>query len=136
LGSLEQRPVRSRHLVFAALALLGSPAALAADPSEIQVANGSPWTIVCRATLAHWFAIDLVEIEPGGSAAFALSVDRTTGMIAALNASGDAMPVELLFCGRAGHAYETRALLPLRETLASRSYSFRCRENAGRLSCQ
>lgn len=99
-----------------ALLLLAQAApARAGDPEErvFEVENASSARIACRATIAHWFAADLGDAAPGGTVTFTAGIGAD-GTVVLTNARGERMPVETAFCGRLGHAWETRSQLDLR----------------------
>lgn len=84
---------------------------LVAAPVEIHNSGVAP--ILCQAEIAHWFAIDLASIAPGGSASLDLRYEPRSGTWAAMNARGEALPVERAWCGFEGRTYETRWNLSL-----------------------
>lgn len=94
----------------------GLPAATGSDglaPLPVTVANETGAAIACGATLAHWYAADLGTAGPGRRIAIALWADQATGEALLLNAHGDRMPVQTLWCGLEGRSWETRATIAL-----------------------
>lgn len=82
-------------------------------PVPVEVRNSGTTSILCQAEIAHWFATDLARIAPNDSASLDLRFDPQTGTWAAMNARGEALPVERAWCGLEGRTYETRWNLSL-----------------------
>lgn len=109
---------------------------LEAAPLTVTNRTGEP--IACSAQLAHWYSTGLAEIAPAGSATIPLWFDPETGTVTVLNDKAENMPVEALFCGFAGRAYETRALVTLERAAgaAPGARSIACGEDGARLACR
>ncbi len=93
-------------------------AGLVHTPVIVRDATGEP--LSCETRLAHWYSSEPVAIAPGATATVDLWFDPETGTYAALNVKSDNMPVESLWCGLSGRAYETRAEITLDRTRAMR----------------
>lgn len=106
--------------------------ALTAMP--VEIVNSSPDTILCEAEIAHWFALELARIPAGERATLDLRFHDASGAWAAMNALGEALPVERAWCGIAGRSYETRQMLTLQRA-APAPQSLDCRSEAGSLVC-
>ncbi|QPC86236.1 hypothetical protein GA830_05395 [Mesorhizobium sp. NBSH29] len=133
--------MRFALLSFAAASLLctGARAAetvdlkgLVAVPTKVRNSGDAP--ILCQAEIAHWFATDLVRIEPGATATLDLRFDTQSGAWAVLNAGGEALPLERAWCGVEGHTYETRFTLAL-DRSNPQPATLDCRPQAAGLSC-
>lgn len=106
---------------------------LVAVPVEVRNSGTTP--ILCQAEIAHWFATDLARIAPGESASLDLRFDPLSGTWAAMNARGEALPVERAWCGLEGRTYETRWNLSLgRDQPQARQLD--CRGEGDRLNCR
>ena len=107
------------------------------ESMPLSVANGTISPIVCRAELAHWYSIDLVELAPGSAADIALWFDPDSGTVTVLNEKQENMPIEKLWCGLKDRAYATRAELRLdrRLSVAPGKLAVRCSERDGLLRC-
>ncbi|MEW5421693.1 hypothetical protein HNS03_07220 [Amorphus sp. 3PC139-8] len=81
--------------------------------APIELANDGTRALSCTAQLAHWYSEAVAEVPAGASRSIDLWFDPATASFVRLNALEDNMPVEALWCGAAGKAYETRAALPL-----------------------
>lgn len=81
--------------------------------SPLAVTNQGPEPISCTAEYAHWYSSGIGTAEPGRKLEIPLWFETATGTYVMLNARQENLPVESLWCGIAGKAYETRALLPL-----------------------
>jgi hypothetical protein len=106
---------------------------LVATPVEIHNSSAAP--ILCQAEIAHWFAIDLARIGPGDSASLDLRFDPLSGTWAAMNARGEALPVERAWCGLEGRTYETRWNLTLGRD-QPQAQQLDCRGEGDRLDCR
>lgn len=104
----------------------------APEPFAIRVTNRAPLAIACEAEIAHWFSDRLATIPPGAASRIELVRDPGTGTVARVNADGAAMPVERLWCGIAGRAWESRAELPFRDGPATLA----CRLAGAALACE
>ncbi|MCB1499103.1 MAG: hypothetical protein KDK07_04825 [Bauldia sp.] len=82
-------------------------------PAPLTIANAADAPIVCVGELAHWYSAELGRAEPGTSTTIPLWFDPATGTYTALNDKRENMPVEALWCGIAGRAYATRAVVAL-----------------------
>ena len=82
-----------------------------ADPVEVSVANETQAPLDCQAALAHWYSDELGRIAPGGELTLTLWHDDETGVLNLLNAGGDRMPVEAVWC--ASDIARTRLKLPM-----------------------
>lgn len=84
---------------------------LVAIPFEITNTGETP--LSCEAKFAHWYSLTL------GTAAFGVTVSTTfwsdpkTGAVAMMNAVGDQVAVERIWCGAEGRDWETRFEMPL-----------------------
>ncbi len=122
--------MRLPPLFYAITLLTASSSALAVELRYEPVRNGTaglvhaPFIVrdatseplSCETRLAHWYSSEPVIIAPGAMATVDLWFDPETGTYAALNVKSDNMPVESLWCGVAGRAYETRAEITLDRT--------------------
>lgn len=79
----------------------------------LEIRNTGPDTLACTAELAHWYSQPVATVVAGAVAVVELWFAPATGTFALLNPQEDNMPVEALWCGIAGRAYETRAALRL-----------------------
>lgn len=110
-----------------------NPDHLVAVPIEIRNTSSAP--VLCQAEIAHWFATDLATIAPGERAELGLRFDTATGTWAAMNAKGEALPVERAWCGFEGRTFETRFDLTLeREKPQPRTID--CTAEDQRLGCR
>lgn len=83
------------------------------SPVTLTVTNAAAEAIACHADIAHWYSLELAQAAPGAALEIELWFDPKTGTYAALNDKRENLPVERLWCGLAGRAYATRALLSL-----------------------
>ncbi len=106
---------------------------LVAMPIDVRNSGSAP--ILCQAEIAHWFSLDLARIPPGENASLDLRFDTQSGTWAAMNARGEALPVERAWCGVEGHAYETRWDLKLGRS-RPQPQQLDCRAESAGLSCR
>lgn len=102
-------------------------------PMTLRLTNAADTALDCQAQLAHWYSQALATLAPGETAAITLWRDPATGTLALLNEHADNLPVEALWCGRAGQAYATRGALPLDH--AGGDLALTCRAPGPRVVC-
>jgi hypothetical protein len=110
-----------------------------AERVELRVANASSGPMACVASLAHWYSERLGEAAAGAMLGVVLWHDPETGVLNLMNATDDRMPVEAIWCGRAGavHATRDRIALPFAAGPAPEAIARVCRDGAdGRLACE
>lgn len=104
----------------------------------VDVTNAGTEALTCTIQLAHWYSAAIVDTAPGASAHIDLWFAPASGTYLILNDKQDNMPVESLWCGIAGRAYETRAAIALdrqsRTAPAARKIS--CSVSGSHLSCK
>ena len=106
------------------------------DQASFSVANRAAHPIVCIAELAHWYSAELGRAEAGAELRIPLWRDPSTGAFVALNDKTENMPVEALWCGLEGRAYETRAALRIeRARQGAMPADIVCHEEGERLVC-
>lgn len=105
--------------------------------TPLTVANNGTRPITCNAALAHWYSTTVAEVAPGARAAIPLWTDPQSGTVSVLNDKNENMPVEALYCGISGRAYETRAMLDLerRAGAPADASSVACTDADGALAC-
>lgn len=101
----------------------------------LTVSNSGDVPIRCEAEIAHWFAQSLAAIAPGGSADLGLEFSQADGTWAAINARGEAMPVERVWCGIDGRSYATRRMLVL-DRADPRPTHLDCRAGENAVECR
>ncbi len=79
--------------------------------APVTVTNKAAEAIACTAQLAHWYSMGLGTIAPGKNLRIALWLEEATRTPVLLNDKQENMPVEAVWCGIAGRAYETRAAI-------------------------
>ena len=102
--------------------------------APIVIRNSGAAPILCQAELAHWFATDLARVTPGQNASLDLRFQPRDGSWAAINARGEALPVERAWCGLEGSAYATRWNLSLGRD-DPRAQKLDCRAQGDALRC-
>jgi hypothetical protein len=105
------------------------------DRMQIRVMNATGAPLACEALIAHWYSETVARIPSGGSAMVELWRDPATGVVALLNALGDNLPLEALFCGYDGRAYATRAPLDFRHA-SEPAQDIVCRPEGPLLACR
>jgi hypothetical protein len=99
---------------MAQAALAGPPRAETYLPIDMTVVNEGAEALECQAVAGHWFSFDLGIGAHGEKLRFDMSVDPKTGTVVMFNSMKDAVPIESVFCGINGRAWETRFVFPLR----------------------
>lgn len=100
--------------------------------------NVTTLRIACSVSLAHWYAAELGQAEPGEVVEAKLWLDPASGETYLLNASEDRMPIETLWCGIAGRSWETRSVVPLSREAGSApaAITLSCSQAGDRLQCR
>lgn len=109
------------------------------SPLTLTVTNAGANAIACHADIAHWYSLELAKAAPGAALDIELWFDPKTGTYAALNDKRENLPVERLWCGVDGRAYETRALVSLdrhAEAQPAAKRMLSCAESGKRLACR
>ncbi|MDQ3558072.1 MAG: hypothetical protein M3453_02585 [Pseudomonadota bacterium] len=106
-------------------------------PFRFEAGNAGVEPIACGASVAHWFSLELGRADPGRAVATELWSEPASGAVFAINASGDRMAVEALWCGFEGRAWETAAHIALKRRAETPAPDIRviCRAAGSRLSC-
>jgi hypothetical protein len=82
-------------------------------PVAFAVANEADRPIRCEAAIAHWYSAIVGEAAPGASVAATLWSRPETGEVFLLNAVGDRMPIQTLWCGFADGSVSSRSEIGL-----------------------
>ncbi len=106
--------------------------------APVRLTNAAPAAVTCTAQIAHWYSLEVARAEAGADAEIALWFKPETGTFVLLNDKEENMPVEALWCGFAGRAYETRGPISLeRKTGAEVSArTVTCVPEGERLACR
>ena len=124
---------------------LHEPIAGAADGAEgpallpLTIRNLADREITCVAQLAHWYAVGLGRPGPGSAITAKLWHDPSDGTLALLNAGGDRMLVEAVWCAPADAPAARRAQvrLPFRAGPPPERFAATCwTDGRGRLTCK
>lgn len=111
-----------------------------AQPVTLRIRNDGAADLACTAALAHWYSQALGRAAPGAALDVALWHDPQTGVLNLLNAQGDRMPVEAVWCRPAGtgRAARGRVGLPLAAGPAPARIARACApaEGGGRIACR
>jgi len=132
--------MKRRRIRAGAALLLGGLlcAAAAPAPVRIEVRNEAGAPLQCQVLASHWYAQPARDVPPGGTFRVSLLFDATTGAV--LDDAQRRLPLETLFCGRAGEAWRTRSDLHLGELVAAAAGKgvarVVCRAAADRLDCR
>lgn len=105
---------------------------------EFTAENRTDGPIDCGAALAHWYSTDLGEAAPGAVVEAALWVNPADGTVYLLNAVGDRMPVQTLWCGVAGRSWATRSEIRLERRADAAPGAIRvvCEGGGDRVACR
>jgi len=111
-------------------------AGLSHVPVVVRNTGAAPMT--CTIQLAHWYSLTLGDTLPGGRKVIDLWFNPKSGAYLILNDKQDNMPVEALWCGIAGRAFETRTAIALdrSEGGAPEPEVMRCAAVDAHLVCQ
>jgi hypothetical protein len=99
-------------MVAATLLAAASPATI-----RIEIRNASSAPMICELLAAHWYTpLPAILAQPGATATLTLAFDAARGE--AVDDPSRKLPLETLFCGRPGRAWETRGTLDLQRLAA------------------
>lgn len=118
-------------LASPALAADRGPAGLTRMPFTAH--NADAGDISCSVSLAHWYSDELGRAAPGAAVTTEFWKDPASGTLYLLNETGDRMAVQMIWCGQAGRAWETRSTLVL---AASGESDFTCKAEGDALVCR
>jgi len=90
-------------------------------PAPAVIVNTGREPLACTAQLAHWYSRVVGMAAPGAGARVNLWFDPVTGTYLILNDKRENMPVEALWCGIAGRAYITRAMIDLDRRIGAKA---------------
>jgi len=119
---------RARNGVKGAVLLTGLCLALPAGRAagtgsgvklNVTIGNATGAVLQCQALAAHWYSLPLREVPPGGSVVMQFTFVPARGEVTAEPES--TLPIEVLYCGRAGAAWATRSEIDLRGAAAQAS---------------
>lgn len=107
-------------------------------PVPLSLTNAGQASLLCIGELAHWYSTEVARIEAGATVRVDLWFDPQTGTYTLLNDSDENMPLEALWCGRAGRAYETRARVTLDRRLngTPAALDLTCDSDKSRVRCE
>lgn len=109
-------------------------------PVQITVDNQTGGRLECQAVAGHWYSFDLGTGAAAATMTFDMAVDPMTGTVVMWNSAMDPVPLESIYCGIAGKAWDTRFTFPLRriaETAdADETSAFVCEAAEGRVACR
>ena len=103
---------------------------------SLTVTNSDSEAVSCSADIAHWYSVELATAAPGAKMPVELWFDPETGTFSILNDKRENLPVERLWCGFAGRAYETRSQITLERMARPAERTVTCAAADGRLACQ
>lgn len=110
-------------------------AGLAHVPITVRNVGAAP--MACTIQLAHWYSLSLADALPGGRTVIDLWFEPKSGAYLILNDKQDNMPVEALWCGIAGRAFETRTAIELDRSKSAKPApaTLRCKARDDRMLC-
>lgn len=118
-----------RQLIALAAFGLMAPHALAAQnlgPFPVAIENDTAGPLACYAMAGHWYGFDL-GIVPGGHVMhLPLSLRPADRTLSLQNSLGQPVPIQMIYCGVVGHAYDTRTILDLQSLIARRQHVTFC----------
>lgn len=106
------------------------------EPLRLVVRNASSGDLACEAQIAHWYSIGIGRIAPGDLMTRRLWRDPASGTVSVLNAKRENLPIESLWCGFAGRAWQTRAPIVLDHAREGRPVELTCRPARDALVCK
>jgi hypothetical protein len=103
----------------------------------IDVRNRAHVTLECHAVAGHWYGFDFGTIPAGATTRIVFGLDRGSGTVSLPNSLNQRLPIQYVYCGRAGDAWHTRADLPLRRLAdGARPAIITCRDSGAGVACE
>jgi hypothetical protein len=102
----------------------------------IAIENRTGGTLSCYATAGHWYGFDLGSVQGGGVMRLPLSLRPADGTLSLQNSLGQPVPIQMIYCGDAGRAYDTRTILDLQAFVARGQHSTLCTRAGGLPVCR
>lgn len=125
-------------------ALLLSPTAAGAGsakllPLHFTILNSTDSELTCQALAARWYAFELGNDASGRRLTVEMSLDPATETVSMFNDIHEAVPIQTLYCGYSGRAWETRFEFPLHrlagEAAPKGGVTLTCRSQKSGLIC-
>ena len=110
-----------RRVIAASVALLMTAPASASQslgPFPIAIENHSSGPLACYALAGHWYGFDLGIVTDGKVMRLPLSLRPADRTLSLQNSLGQPVPIQMIYCGDAGNAYDTRTVLDLQSLIA------------------
>jgi hypothetical protein len=104
----------------------------------VRIDNATGAALECQALAAHWYSFPVERLEPDRNITMSFSFLPARGEVTAEPASK--LPIERLYCGRAGRAWATRGEIDVRAVAARAAaddgnVSLSCRADGAAVSC-
>lgn len=139
--------MQKRWRIAALAAALGTLPAGAAVPRadyyvpvHMSATNAGAEPLECQAVAGHWYSFDLGIGATAARLDFDLSVDPKTGTVVMYNSAKDPVPIETVFCGIKGKAWDTRFVFPLRtiaeQAAIGKASDFQCEAKGDTVACR
>ncbi len=119
---------RRRLIAFSMALLTASPAAASQSlaPFPIAIENHTSGALACYALAGHWYGFDLGVVQGGHVMRLPLSLQQADRTLSLQNSLGKPVPIQMLYCGDAGNAYDTRTVLDLQSLIARDQHTALC----------
>lgn len=124
-----ERGFHRRLVIVASGGFLLAAAPAPDGPLHVTIRNAAGVALECQVLGAHWYAQPPQSLPAGGQTTLSLHV--TAGGLR-MDAG---LPVERIFCGFAGRAWQTRGELDLAILAAGGANSAACRNDGERVAC-
>jgi hypothetical protein len=118
---VDRRRVWRRRLLAAAAVLFAAPPATASQSLgafPIAIENHASGALSCYALAGHWYGFDLGILPSGHVMRLPLSLRAADRTLSLQNSLGQPVPIQMIYCGNAGNAYDTRTILDLQSLIA------------------
>lgn len=123
------RRIWRRRVIAAWVALLVAAPATASQslgPFPIAIENHTSAALACYALAGHWYGFDLGTVPGGHVMRLPLSLRAADRTLSLQNSLGQPVPIQMIYCGDAGNAYDTRTVLDLQALIARGQHFARC----------
>jgi hypothetical protein len=106
---------------------------------RFTVLNSTESELTCQALAGRWYAFELGSEAPGRRFTVLMSLDPATDTVSMFNDIHEAVPIQTLYCGYSGRAWETRFQFPLHrlagEAAPTGGVTLTCRSRKSALIC-
>lgn len=118
-----------RLVIFTICVQSGAALAAPLRPVTLEIRNATGNALECQILAAHWYTLPGLALAPGQAGT--VSLFAADGVVQ----TAERLPVERIFCGLAGNAWQTRGEVDLRGLAAGEGAAVVCRVAGDAVGC-